>query len=85
VLVAESRDALRERARVLAERAGTPADPDALRESEPAWILGTLDEATVQLETLRDAGVHRVMLQHLVPDDLDTVRLIGRELAPRVR
>jgi F420-dependent oxidoreductase-like protein len=85
VLVAESRDALRERARVLAERAGTEADLDALRESQPAWILGTLDEAVVQLEALRDAGVHRVMLQHLVHDELDTVRLIGRELAPRVR
>jgi F420-dependent oxidoreductase-like protein len=84
VLVAESRDALRDRGQGLAKRAGTDPDPDALREAEPAWIVGTLDEAAAQLEALRDAGVQRVMLQHLVHDELDTVRLIGRELAPRV-
>jgi F420-dependent oxidoreductase-like protein len=85
VLVAESRDVLRERARALAERAGTDADPERLREASPAWIVGTLDEAAEQLTALRDAGVHRVMLQHLVHDDLDTLRLIGRELAPQLR
>jgi F420-dependent oxidoreductase-like protein len=85
VLVAETRDALRDRARALAERAGTDPDPDRLREEEPGWIVGTLDEATEQLVAFRDAGTHRIMLQHLVHDELDTLRLIGRELAPRVR
>jgi alkanesulfonate monooxygenase SsuD/methylene tetrahydromethanopterin reductase-like flavin-dependent oxidoreductase (luciferase family) len=85
VLVAEDRETLRERARVLAERAGTDPDPERLRESEPGWIVGTLDEAAGQLAALRDAGTDRVMLQHLVHDELDTLRLIGRELAPRVR
>jgi F420-dependent oxidoreductase-like protein len=54
-------------------------------ESDPAWITGTLDAAAEQLGALRDAGVHRVMLQHLLHDDLDAVQLIGRELAPRLR
>jgi F420-dependent oxidoreductase-like protein len=84
VLVAETRDALRDRARVLAEREGTDPDPERLREQRPAWIVGTLDEAAEQLAAVRDAGAHRVMLQHLVHDELDTLRLIGRELAPRV-
>jgi F420-dependent oxidoreductase-like protein len=85
VLVAETRDGLREQARALSERAGTDPDPDALREAEPGWIVGTLDEATEQLNAYRDVGTHRIMLQHLLHEDLDTLRLIGRELAPRLR
>jgi alkanesulfonate monooxygenase SsuD/methylene tetrahydromethanopterin reductase-like flavin-dependent oxidoreductase (luciferase family) len=84
VLVAETRDGLREQARALSERAGTDPDPDALREAEPGWIVGTLDEATEQLAALRDAGVHRVMLQNLLHRDLDVLALIGDELAPRL-
>jgi F420-dependent oxidoreductase-like protein len=53
-------------------------------DADPAWITGTLDEAAEQLAALRDAGVSRVMLQHLLHDDLDAVELIGRELAPRL-
>jgi F420-dependent oxidoreductase-like protein len=84
LLVAAGRDELRARARALAERAGTPADPDGLRDAQPGWIVGTIDEAVEQLAGLRDAGAHRVMLQHLVHEDLDTVALIGAELSPRV-
>lgn len=45
-------------------------------------IVGTVDEAVEQLSALAEAGVERVMLQHLLHDDLETVELIGRELAP---
>ena len=83
-VVGADRDALRERAARLAERAGTPADVDELRESLPGWIVGTVEEAADQLRALRDAGVHRVMLQHLLHTELDAVELIGRELAPAV-
>jgi hypothetical protein len=38
------------------------------------------DDAAEQLAALREAGVHRVMCQHLLHDDLDAVALIGREL-----
>ena len=44
------------------------------------WIVGTLEDAAAQIAALGDAGVHRIMCQHLVHDDLDTVALIGREL-----
>ena len=47
-----------------------------------AAILGTLDEAAKQLRAYEQAGVERVMLQHLDHRDLEMVALIGRELAP---
>jgi hypothetical protein len=37
-----------------------------------------------QLEELAGVGLERAMLQHLDHRDLDTVRLIGEELQPRV-
>jgi F420-dependent oxidoreductase-like protein len=78
VVVGRDRGELEERARRLAERTGT----DLLAERPSGWIVGTLDEAAEQLGALRDAGVHRVMCQHLVHDDLDAVALLGRELPP---
>ena len=50
----------------------------------PAWIVGTLDQMAAQLRALEEAGVERVMLQHLQHHDLDAVELIGRELIPAV-
>ena len=73
---------LRDRATRLAERIGSTAD--ALLSDPPAgWIIGTIERAAEQLGALRDAGVHRVMCQNLLHDDLDVVALIG-ELAPAV-
>jgi hypothetical protein len=46
--------------------------------------VGTVQEAARQLIALRDAGVSRVMCQHLLHDDLDAVALLGDELAPLV-
>jgi hypothetical protein len=37
-----------------------------------------------RLREIEAAGYERVMLQHLVHDDLETVALIGRELVPAV-
>ena len=71
------------RLRRLAEKTG--ADADQLRANPPpAWIVGTLDAAAEQLAALRDAGVSRVMCQHLLHDDLDAVALLGAELPPRL-
>jgi alkanesulfonate monooxygenase SsuD/methylene tetrahydromethanopterin reductase-like flavin-dependent oxidoreductase (luciferase family) len=71
------------RLRARAEKMGTDPAP-VLADPPPAWITGTVDQATEQLLALRDAGVSRVMCQHYVHRDLDLVALIGRELAPRV-
>ncbi len=83
VLVGSDGAELERRARRLGERMG--AEPRTLLASPPSgWVVGTLDDAAEQLTALREAGVSRVMCQHLLHDDLDAVAQIGRELAPRV-
>jgi F420-dependent oxidoreductase-like protein len=84
VVVGADEAELRERAARLAQR-GSAGDPDGfLADPPPGWIVGTVDAAAEQLGALREAGVTRVMCQHLLHDDLDAVALIGGQLAPRV-
>jgi F420-dependent oxidoreductase-like protein len=49
------------------------------------FIAGTTEQVVERLRQFENAGVERVYLQHLAHEDLDTVRLIGRELAPALR
>jgi len=49
------------------------------------WIVGTTEQVLERLRRLSEAGVRRVMMQYLVHDDLDGVRLIGRDLIPAAR
>ena len=66
-------------------RAGQNVDPDEYKAARgEATILGTIEEAAERLRTYEEAGVERVMLQHLDHTDLEMVELIGRELAPAV-
>jgi alkanesulfonate monooxygenase SsuD/methylene tetrahydromethanopterin reductase-like flavin-dependent oxidoreductase (luciferase family) len=79
VVLGRDRGELQDRARRLAELTGGDA-PSFLAEPPSGWIVGTLEDAAAQVAALADAGVQRIMCQHLVHDDLDTVALIGREL-----
>jgi alkanesulfonate monooxygenase SsuD/methylene tetrahydromethanopterin reductase-like flavin-dependent oxidoreductase (luciferase family) len=45
-------------------------------------LAGGPDELAAGLREFEAVGVERVMLQHVVHDDLDVVATIGRELAP---
>ena len=47
-------------------------------------LVGSLDEVAARIREYETAGCERIMLQHLLHDDLDAVREIGRELAPSV-
>jgi alkanesulfonate monooxygenase SsuD/methylene tetrahydromethanopterin reductase-like flavin-dependent oxidoreductase (luciferase family) len=70
---------LADRARRLAELRGEDSsDPQAYLSRLPGhWIVGTVDQVRGDLAELEDAGVERVMLQHLLHRDLDGVELIG--------
>jgi len=59
----------------------TGRDP---RERTDVSIIGTVDEAVARIRAYEQAGVERLMLQHLLHDDLEMVELLGREVAPRV-
>ena len=84
VVVGEDRDDLLRRAAAVAAKRGG-GEPEALLGSvEAEWITGTADEAVSKLLRLEEAGVQRVMLQHLAHEDTETVELLGREIAPRV-
>jgi F420-dependent oxidoreductase-like protein len=80
VLLGRDRGELEERANRLVD-ADVIADASSfLAEPQPGWVVGTLSDAAEQIAALRDAGADRIMCQHLLHDDLDTVSLIGREL-----
>jgi alkanesulfonate monooxygenase SsuD/methylene tetrahydromethanopterin reductase-like flavin-dependent oxidoreductase (luciferase family) len=46
--------------------------------------VGTVDQVVDRLRQIAELGYDRVMLQHLAHDDLSTVEIVGRELAPAV-
>jgi F420-dependent oxidoreductase-like protein len=81
VVVGADEAELGERAARLTERTGLP---NVTSEPPTGWIVGTADGAAEQLAALRDAGVSRVLCQHLLHDDLDAVALIGDRLARAV-
>jgi alkanesulfonate monooxygenase SsuD/methylene tetrahydromethanopterin reductase-like flavin-dependent oxidoreductase (luciferase family) len=62
--------------RVLGDR-----DPEQLRAA--GNIVGTAAECASQLADYALAGVQRVMLQWLAPDDVDRLEALGRALVPQ--
>lgn len=61
-------------------------DPAATLAERPAgWVYGTPDEVVEQLLGFREAGLSRVMCQHLLHEDLETIALLGEVIAPRVK
>jgi F420-dependent oxidoreductase-like protein len=64
----------------------TGRDPDAVVANlPPGWLMGTPDDIVERLAAMRDAGVSRVMCQHLLHDDVDAVALLGEQIAPQLR
>ncbi len=68
---------LEDRARRVAELTGRDQD-SVLGDPPNGWIVATVEQAAEQFAAYRDAGLHRVMCQTLVHDDLDAVALVGR-------
>lgn len=55
-----------------------------LADTDPSWLVGTPAQVIQQLRLLEEAGVERVMLQHLLHRDLETLELIASEVMPAV-
>jgi F420-dependent oxidoreductase-like protein len=84
-IVGSDREEFESRARGVYELGARQAGFDDWIESRrDDAILGTVDEVVERLQRLAELGVDGVMLQHLRHDDLDSVALIGREIAPAV-
>jgi F420-dependent oxidoreductase-like protein len=82
-LVGADRDDLRNRAARLSRWKGEgDSGADSLANVRHGTIVGTVPEAVEQLQALADAGLTRLMGQHLLHRDLDAVQLMGREVIP---
>jgi F420-dependent oxidoreductase-like protein len=82
-VVGADRAEVERRASALMEREGASGDVRAfIEERRSEQLLGTVDQVLERLGAYARAGVQRVLLQHLVHDDLEMVELIGREVVP---
>jgi F420-dependent oxidoreductase-like protein len=75
-------EARERKARIDAACAEAGRDPITFSAMIP--LDGSPDQLVERLRGLADAGVERVMLQHLAHEDLATVELVGREVIPAV-
>jgi alkanesulfonate monooxygenase SsuD/methylene tetrahydromethanopterin reductase-like flavin-dependent oxidoreductase (luciferase family) len=84
-LLGADRADLLEKARLMMDRWGADLAPeDALARYEARGTAGTPDQLIEGLGRMEEAGVERIMLQHIRHDDLETVALLGREVVPRL-
>jgi F420-dependent oxidoreductase-like protein len=84
LLIGADEDDLRRRAAELMERIDEDGDVDAFIEGmKPTMTAGTVEQVLERLREFTAVGAERVMFQHLVHDDLETVALIGREILPQ--
>ncbi len=80
-IVGRDEDELRRRVHDVLERTDNDADvDDYIAESSQNRIVGTTEQVVERLKSYAEAGVERVMLQHLNHTDLDMVRLIGSDI-----
>jgi F420-dependent oxidoreductase-like protein len=52
--------------------------------AEGTRLLGSVDEMAAALRPYAEAGADRLMIMHSLHTDLDSIRLIGEQLAPRL-
>jgi F420-dependent oxidoreductase-like protein len=85
VLIGRDEAEVRKRAEAMIETFGVK-DREAeewLEERRLRWVTGTPDQARARIAQYEAAGVQRMMLQDLLPRDLDHVRLIGEVVLGR--
>jgi len=79
VLVGRDEAEVRARVTALMATFGSAAGTaeEWLAERRSRWIMGTPDEARARVKEFEAAGASRLMLQTLLPRDLEMVRLLG--------
>jgi len=81
-VVGRDRGELLERVAAVQAVTGGGGEPEALLAAPPPhWLIGTADQVVERLRVLEQAGVTRVMLQHLAHDDLDMIAVLGEVAA----
>jgi F420-dependent oxidoreductase-like protein len=81
----ESRDELLENTRRILDRWGSEMNAeDGLARYESRGLAGTPDQLVEGLKQFEEAGVERVMLQHIAHDDLETIAVLGGAIVPRL-
>jgi F420-dependent oxidoreductase-like protein len=82
-LIGETHDAALARARELyGSRARDGSFDEWVTRLRSRAVIGSVAEVDERLRDYERVGCERVMLQHLLHTDLESVRLLGRELAP---
>jgi hypothetical protein len=86
VLIASDAAGLNQRAEHMMRRVGRPGGEDPaewLTTRRPRWVMGTYEEARATIGRYEAAGAERIMLQDMLPWDLDMIEGMGRELVAR--
>jgi F420-dependent oxidoreductase-like protein len=83
LVVGTDQEDLHRKAAALMERMDEDGDVYAFVEGmRENMTAGTVEQVLDRLGEFADAGAERVMFQHLVHEDLETVALIGRAIVP---
>src|SRR5438034_5732891 len=82
-MVGSDRADLERRAGRLLARRGDRSDPGAFLDGlPPERLRGTPQQLLERLAELAEAGIERIMMQHLLHDDLEALAIIGKEVIP---
>jgi F420-dependent oxidoreductase-like protein len=85
VLIGRDQAEVERRGRELMAEVGSPGEFEPWFEARrPRWIVGTPGEARAAVRRFADVGVERMMLQDLLPRDLDQIDLMAEELLGKV-
>jgi alkanesulfonate monooxygenase SsuD/methylene tetrahydromethanopterin reductase-like flavin-dependent oxidoreductase (luciferase family) len=85
ILIGRNDGEVSERIAALTAAVGSDEDEEAwLAERLERWITGTPDQARETVRRFAEAGVERIMLQDLLPWDLDMIDVMGEALVGQV-
>lgn len=87
VMIGRNAAALERRANAMLERIGGNSGATGaatwLDARRPRWVMGTYEEARAAVHRFEAAGVQRIMLQDMLPWDMEMIEEIGHEIVGR--